>query len=147
MSPSRWSRSRGASPDDVAALQTQRTLQNVYENLPVHRKEFDAAGVTPADFRRLVDLGKFPFATKQNLRANDPFGMVAVGSDRIERVHAFCGSTSKPTIAGYTRRDIDMAANLIIPSFQTVWVVAGDEMSANVYCQWPLGEREPRDER
>ena len=74
-----------ASPDDVTVLQTQRTLQNVYENLPVHRKKFDAAGVTPADFRRLVDLGKFPFATKQNLRANDPFGMVAVGSDRIER--------------------------------------------------------------
>src|SRR5262245_54149921 len=58
-----------ASRDEIAALQTQRiklTLESVYENVPAYRKKFDGAGVTPADFRRLEDLSKFPFTTKQD---------------------------------------------------------------------------------
>jgi hypothetical protein len=75
-----------ASRDEIAALQTRRikrTLESVYENVPAYRKKFDGAGVTPADFRRLEDLSKFPFTTKQDLRESYPFGMFAVPRDRI----------------------------------------------------------------
>jgi phenylacetate-CoA ligase len=105
-----------ASRDEIAALQTERlgrTLGQVYENVPAYRKKFDAAGVSPADFRRLEDLSKFPFTTKHDLRENYPFGMFAVPRDKIARVHASSGTTGKPTVVGYTRNDIDTWADLV----------------------------------
>ena len=110
-----------ASRDEIAALQTKRlkrTLENVYENVPTYRKKFDAAGVNPSDFRRLDDLEKFPFTTKQDLRDNYPFGMFAVPKERVIRVHASSGTTGKPTVVGYTRQDIATWADLVARSLR-----------------------------
>src|SRR5215510_4837464 len=110
-----------ASRDEIAALQTERlkrTLHTVYENVPTYRKKFDAAGVSPADFRHLEDLAKFPFTTKQDLRENYPFGMFAVPRERVVRVHASSGTTGKPTVVGYTRGDIDTWAHLVARSLR-----------------------------
>src|SRR5262245_9011315 len=110
-----------ASRDEIAALQTQRikrALESVYENVPAYRKKFDGAGVTPTDFSRLEDLQKFPFTTKQDLRENYPFGMFAVPRDKIARVHASSGTTGKPTVVGYTRKDIDTWANVVARSLR-----------------------------
>ena len=86
--------------------------------MPAYRKKFDAVGVTPSDFRRLEDLEKFPFTTKQDLRENYPFGMFAVPVERVVRVHASSGTTGKPTVVGYTRNDIDTWANLVARSLR-----------------------------
>ena len=70
-----------ASRDELVALQTERlkwTLKHAYENVPMYRRKFDAAGVHPADFRELSDLSKFPCTTKQDLRDNYPFDTFAV---------------------------------------------------------------------
>ena len=99
-----------ASRDEIAALQTERltrSLRHAYDNVAAYRQKFDEAGVTPGDFRRLEDLAKFPFTTKQDLRANYPFGMFAVAQERIVRIHASSGTTGKPTVVGYTQKDID----------------------------------------
>src|SRR5689334_14062585 len=74
-----------ASRDEIAALQTKRlkwTLRHAYKNVPHYRKKFDAVGVHPDDFRRLEDLAKFPFTSKDDLRATYPFGMFAVPRDK-----------------------------------------------------------------
>lgn len=110
-----------ASRDEIAALQTRRlkeTLTRAYENVPAYRAKFDAAGVTPADFRTLDDIAKFPFTTKQDLRANYPFGMFAVPREQIVRVHASSGTTGKPTVVGYTRKDIETWSDLMARSIR-----------------------------
>ena len=110
-----------ASRDEIAALQAKRlkrTLENVYENVPNYRKKFDAAGVTPSDFKHLDDLEKFPFTTKQDLRESYPFGVFAVPRERVLRVHASSGTTGKPTVVGYTRNDIDLWADLVARSLR-----------------------------
>ncbi len=110
-----------ASRDEIAALQTRRlkdTLNRAYENVPAYRAKFDAAGVTPADFRTLDDIAKFPFTTKQDLRANYPFGMFAVPREQIVRVHASSGTTGKPTVVGYTRKDIETWSDLMARSIR-----------------------------
>jgi len=110
-----------ASRDEIAALQFERlarTLQNVYENVPAYREKFDKVGVHPSDFRRLDDLQKFPFTTKQDLRDNYPFGMFAVPKERVVRVHASSGTTGKPTVVGYTQNDIATWANLVARSLR-----------------------------
>ena len=98
-----------ASRDEIAALQLRRmkwSVRHAYENVAHYKKSFDAAGVHPDDLKKLSDLGKFPLTSKDDLRANYPYGMFAVPMDQIVRIHASSGTTGKPTVVGYTKRDI-----------------------------------------
>jgi phenylacetate-CoA ligase len=118
-----------ASRDELAALQLQRlrhTLALVYANVPHYRAAFDAQGVHPQDLRTLADLAKFPFTTKQDLRAQYPFGMFAVPREQVVRVHASSGTTGKPTVVGYTQGDIDRWAGLVARSIRASGGRAGD---------------------
>ncbi|WP_237215623.1 phenylacetate--CoA ligase PaaK [Falsiroseomonas oryziterrae] len=106
---------------EMRALQRERlgwTLRHAYENVPHYRRAFDAAGVTPADFRDLPDLAKFPFTTKADLRANYPFGMFAVPREQVARIHASSGTTGKPTVVGYTQRDIETWSQVVARSIR-----------------------------
>jgi phenylacetate-CoA ligase len=108
-----------ASRDEIAALQCQRiawTLRHAYMNVPHYRRTFDAAGVHPDDFRSLEDLAKFPLTTKQDLRAQYPFGMFAVPRAQVLRIHASSGTTGKPTVVGYTRKDLEVWAQVVARS-------------------------------
>ena len=110
-----------ASRDEITALQTVRlkwSLNHAYTNVPAYREKLDAAGVHPDDFRRLEDLARFPFTTKQDLRENYPFGMFAVARERIVRIHASSGTTGKPSVVGYTQRDIETWSDLMARSIR-----------------------------
>jgi phenylacetate-CoA ligase len=118
-----------ASRDELQALQLQRlqgTLQHAYENVAHYRQAFGARGVHPSDCKSLADIAKFPFTTKADLRANYPFGMFAVPRERVVRVHASSGTTGKPTVVGYTQRDIDTWADLVARSIRASGGRAGD---------------------
>jgi phenylacetate-CoA ligase len=120
-----------ASRDELQALQLERlqwTLKHAYENVPHYRKKLDAAGVKPQDCRRLEDLAKFPFTTKADLRETYPFGMFAVPMDRIVRIHASSGTTGKPTVVGYTAKDIDMWAHVMARSIRAAGAQPGWKM-------------------
>ncbi len=120
-----------ASRDEIAALQLTRlkqTLQHAYANVPHTKARFDAAGAHPDDLKSLADLAKFPFTTKQDLRENYPFGMFAVPRERVVRVHASSGTTGKPTVVGYTQKDIDTWANLMARSIYAAGGRPGDKV-------------------
>ncbi|WP_270935232.1 phenylacetate--CoA ligase PaaK [Falsiroseomonas oryzae] len=109
------------SAPQMRALQRERlawTLAHAYENVPHYRRAFDAAGVTPLDFRDLPDLAKFPFTTKADLRANYPFGMFAVPREKVARIHASSGTTGKPTVVGYTQKDIETWSSVVARSIR-----------------------------
>jgi phenylacetate-CoA ligase len=109
------------SPTEMRALQRERlawTLRHAYDNVPHYRRAFDTAGVSPADFRDLRDLARFPFTTKADLRANYPFGMFAVPREKVVRIHASSGTTGKPTVVGYTQRDIDTWSHVVARSIR-----------------------------
>jgi len=117
-----------ASRDEIAALQRQRlawSLAHAYGNVPHYRRAFDAAGVHPSDFVDIPDLQKFPFTSKQDLRANYPFGMFAVPRERVVRLHASSGTTGKPSVVGYTRHDLDMWAEVVARSIRAAGGRAG----------------------
>ncbi|WHZ10520.1 MAG: Phenylacetate-coenzyme A ligase [Burkholderiaceae bacterium] len=118
-----------ASIDELRALQLQRlkaTLQHAYANSPPYRAKFDAAGVHPDDCRTLADLAKFPFTTKHDLREHYPFGMFAVPREQVVRIHASSGTTGKPTVVGYTARDIDTWATVVARSIRASGARPGD---------------------
>ncbi len=110
-----------ASRDEITALQLARlkaTLHHAYANVPHYRKAFDAKRVHPDDLKQLADLAKFPFTVKKDLRDNYPFGLFAVPREQVVRLHASSGTTGKPTVVGYTRRDIDTWADLVARSIR-----------------------------
>jgi phenylacetate-CoA ligase len=118
-----------ASADELQLLQLERlqwTLQHAYDHVPHYKQAFDAKGVHPGDCKSLGDLSKFPFTTKADLRANYPFGMFAVPRAQVVRVHASSGTTGKPTVVGYTQRDIDTWADLVARSIRASGGRAGD---------------------
>jgi len=120
-----------ASRDEITALQTERmawSLSHAYDNVAHYRAKFDAAGVHPRDFKQLSDLAKFPFTTKQDLRDTYPFGMFAVPEDKVARIHASSGTTGKPTVVGYTQKDIDTWADLMARSIYAAGGRAGDKV-------------------
>jgi phenylacetate-CoA ligase len=120
-----------ASRDEIAALQLERlkqTLRHAYANVPHTQAKFDAAGAHPDDLKSLADLAKFPFTTKQDLRDNYPFGMFAVPREKVVRVHASSGTTGKPTVVGYTQKDIDTWANLMARSIHAAGGRPGDKV-------------------
>ena len=118
-----------ASKDELQSLQLTRlkqSLQHAYDKVPHYKKAFDNAGVHPSDLKTLADLAKFPFTTKQDLRANYPFGMFAVPREQVARIHASSGTTGKPTVVGYTLKDIDTWADLVARSIRAAGGRAGD---------------------
>jgi phenylacetate-CoA ligase len=118
-----------ASQDELQSLQLQRlkaTLQHAYANVPHYRQRFDEKGVHPDDLISLSDLAKFPFTGKEDLRANYPFGMFAVPRDKVVRIHASSGTTGKPTVVGYTQKDIDTWSGLVARSIRASGGRAGD---------------------
>jgi len=117
------------SRDELRALQLARlkwSLRHAYEHVPLYRRKFDAQGVHPDDLQHIEDLAKFPFTTKQDLRDSYPFGMFAVPRTQVVRIHASSGTTGKPTVVGYTARDIDTWANLMARSIRASGGRPGD---------------------
>jgi phenylacetate-CoA ligase len=118
-----------ASVDEIRALQLGRlrwSLRHAYDNVPMYRQKFDAAGVHPDDLKDLSDLAKFPFTLKSDLRDNYPFGLFAVPREKIVRIHASSGTTGKATVVGYTKNDIDIWAEVVARSLRASGLRAGD---------------------
>ena len=118
-----------ASADELAGLQLERmrvSLRHAYAHVPHYRRKFDATGVHPSDLVALSDLGRFPFTTKHDLRDNYPFGMFAVPREKVVRVHASSGTTGRPTVVGYTAKDIDTWASVMARSIRAAGGRAGD---------------------
>ncbi|EEA94364.1 phenylacetate--CoA ligase PaaK [Pseudovibrio sp. JE062] len=120
-----------AGREELQALQLERmrwSVRHAYENVKFYKDSFDAAGVHPDDLQSLADLAKFPFTTKQDLRDNYPFGMFAVPEEDICRIHASSGTTGKPTVVGYTKKDIETWAGVVARSIRAAGGKPGDKV-------------------
>ena len=113
----------------LEALQLKRlkaTVERVYETVPFYKKKFDEMGVKPSHVKTLKDLQLLPFTVKNDLRDNYPFGLFSVPMEQVVRVHASSGTTGKPIVVGYTKRDIDTWAELIARTLSCAGVHRGD---------------------
>ena len=113
----------------LEALQLKRlknTLERVYNNVPFYKGSLDKAGITPGGIKSLDDLKKLPFTYKQDMRDSYPYALFAVPMEEIVRIHASSGTTGKPTVVGYTRKDIDSWSELMARSFVAAGAHKGD---------------------
>ncbi|MFE9567928.1 phenylacetate--CoA ligase PaaK [Streptomyces sp. NPDC006692] len=123
---------------ELEALQLDRlraTLRHAYDHVGFYREAFDKAGVRPEDCASLADLARFPFTAKSDLRDHYPFGMFAVPETDIRRIHASSGTTGRPTVVGYTQRDLDTWADVVARSIRA----AGGRPGHKVHVAYGYG--------
>lgn len=94
--------------EEIQLVRLKDTVARIYEKIPAYRLKMEQAGIKPGDIKELDDLKKLPFTNKQDLRDNYPFGLFTVPKKDLVRIHASSGTTGKPTVVGYTKRDIEI---------------------------------------
>ncbi|MBW2659697.1 MAG: phenylacetate--CoA ligase [Deltaproteobacteria bacterium] len=99
--------------ESIQLRRLQHLVARVYKTVEPYRRKMDEAGVRPEDIKSLGDLGRLPFTAKDDLRNNYPFGLFTVPMEEVVRVHASSGTTGKPTVVGYTSKDIDTWAGIM----------------------------------
>ncbi|TAK85083.1 MAG: phenylacetate--CoA ligase [Betaproteobacteria bacterium] len=102
------------------------TLKDAFENVELHRKRMQQAGVRPRDVRSLADIAQLPFTLKTDLRDHYPFGMFARPRKTLVRLHASSGTTGKPTVVGYSHKDIQTWASLMARTMACTGARPGD---------------------
>lgn len=120
--------------EELKKLQTIRLkaiVKHAYHNTPFYRKKMQEMGVTPDDIETLEDITKLPFTTKQDLRDNYPFGLMAVPMSEIVRLHASSGTTGKPIVVGYTRKDLNIWAEVVARCLAAYGVTKHDSIQVS----------------
>lgn len=117
------------SLDELKQFQLERlqsTLNRVSENVDFYKRKFKEVGIDVTQIKSLEDIKNLPFTTKQDLRDNYPYGMFAVPLKDIVRIHSSSGTTGKPTVVGYTKRDLETWKNLVARIMIAGGVTAND---------------------
>ena len=97
--------------EDMQALQSKRLVaqvKHVYENMPYYREKMEQAGVKPEDIHGIEDLHKLPFLSKDDLRDQYPYGLLATDLKNCVRIQSTSGTTGRRVVAFYTQHDVDL---------------------------------------
>ena len=107
---------------ELEALQLERLKSTVKRclNTKFYQDKFAELGITADDIQTLDDVKKLPFTTKDDLRANYPFGLSTVPMNECVRLHSSSGTTGNPTVVLHTQKDLDEWANAVA---RCLWMV------------------------
>lgn len=118
-----------AEREQMHQLQSEqliRMIQRIYDHVPFYRNRLKEKGIEPGDIRSVDQLKDLPFTTKEDLRENYPFGLFTVPQSDIVRIHASSGTTGKPTVVGYTQKDINIWSEVVARSLTMAGIHSGD---------------------
>jgi phenylacetate-CoA ligase len=117
---------------EIQSIRLKKMVEYVYHNTPFYRKKFQEMDLTPSDIKDIDDIVKLPFTNKLDLRDNYPFGLAAVPMSQIVRIHASSGTTGKPVVVLYTRKDLATWAESISRAF-TAYGASKDDIFQVAY--------------
>jgi phenylacetate-CoA ligase len=115
-----------AGLESIQLIRLQKLVTRMYERVLPYREKMDAIGLKPKHIKSISDLRLLPFTVKNDLRDNYPFGLFAMPMSEVVRIHASSGTTGKPTVVGYTRKDIDLWANVVARALVTAGATKND---------------------
>lgn len=118
--------------EELQLARLQKIVKRAYENVPFYRKRFDESGIKPEDIRTIKDIEKLPLTTKDDLREAYPFGMFAVPRREIVELHTSSGTTGKPTVSGYTKKDIEIWSEVMARGL-TMFGATEDDIIQNTH--------------
>ena len=100
--------------EELQLKKLQKTVKLAFNKIPYYNKKYTDCGVFPEDIETLKDIEKLPFITKDDLRESYPYGLFAVDMKDIKEIHSSSGTTGKPVVSGYTRKDLDTWAETTV---------------------------------
>ena len=118
-----------ASREKMKEIQSEKLksmVKRCYDNVPFYKRKFDEMGIKPEDIKSIDDLSKLPFTLKTDLRDNYPYNLFAVPKEELVRIHASSGTTGKPTVVGYTQRDIDDWSESVARGMVSIGITKSD---------------------
>ena len=118
--------------EELQLARLQKIVKRAYENVPFYRKRFDESGIKPEDIKTIKDIEKLPLTTKDDLREAYPFGMFAVPRREIVELHTSSGTTGKPTVSGYTKKDIEIWSEVMARGL-TMFGATEDDIIQNTH--------------
>jgi phenylacetate-CoA ligase len=121
-----------AELDEIQGKRLRALVKYCYEKIPFYHKQFKDTNLNPDDIKTKDDITKIPLTKKQDLRDNYPFGMFAVPLKDIVRIHASSGTTGKPTVVGYTAKDIETWTELMARTIMAPNITKND-IAQNAY--------------
>jgi phenylacetate-CoA ligase len=124
-----WQKEEILPRKELEEIQLKRlkwAVRHAYDNVPFYHKKFKELGVHPDDIKKLDDIAKLPFTTKEDLRDNYPFGLFAVPKEKIVRIHTSSGTSGKPKVVGYTANDLENWINLCARCLYMVGIRSSD---------------------
>ena len=93
--------------EELQLIRLKRLVKYCSDNVPFYHDRLEKAGVTADKIKCLEDIKYIPYTTKDDIRDNYPFGLFGQPMKNIVRIHASSGTTGKPTVVGYTKKDLD----------------------------------------
>ena len=120
-----------ANKEDLKNLQSERLVKlvkYVYDNSPAYKQKLDKAGIIPTDIKSIDDITKLPFTPKEDLRDSYPFGLFSTDIKNVAEIHVSSGTTGNPTVVGYTKRDLNLWANVAARSIACAGGNKGDRI-------------------
>jgi phenylacetate-CoA ligase len=115
----------------LQSIRLKRVVEHAYHNTPFYRGKMQEMGLTPGDVESIDDITKLPFTVKQDLRDNYPFGLMAVPMSEIVRLHASSGTTGKPIVVGYTRKDLSIWSETVARCLYAAGVTRNDTVQVS----------------
>ena len=115
----------------LQSIRLKQVVEHVYHNTPFYRKKMQEMGITPDDIQSIEDISKLPFTVKQDLRDNYPFGLMAVPMSEIVRLHASSGTTGKPIVVGYTRKDLSIWSEVVARCLTAYGITKNDSVQVS----------------
>jgi phenylacetate-CoA ligase len=115
----------------LQSIRLKRVVEHAYHNTPFYRRKMQEMGLTPDDIESIDDITKLPFTVKQDLRDNYPFGLMAVPMSEIVRLHASSGTTGKPIVVGYTRKDLSIWSETVARCLYAAGVTRNDTVQVS----------------
>lgn len=110
------------SREEMQEIQISRltdTIERAYNNVPFYKKKFEELNIVPEDIKTIDDVRKLPFTVKKDLRDQYPFGLFAVPLEEVVRIHGSSGTSGKPTVVGYTKKDIETWSEILARAIVT----------------------------
>ena len=94
-----------ASREQITAWQNERLVkqvERVYNNVPYYKKKMDELGVRPEHIHGIEDLHLLPTLSKDDLRDQYPYGLMAAPLSDCVRIHSTSGTTGRSRIFAYS---------------------------------------------
>jgi len=121
--------------EQIQLKKLKGTVARIYQNVEPYREKMQKKGIMPGDIQSLADLKNLPFTYKSDLRDYYPYGMFSSPLSEIVRIHASSGTTGRPTVVGYTKKDLENWAECIARSL----TMAGADKTSVVQVAYGYG--------